>query len=62
MENEVVTQIDPKILKAIKIGAIVVGVIVGVTVVGLIASKMGAFDNGIEVIEDGITEVASAAS
>lgn len=61
MLNKLAEGMNPRTIKAIKIGAIVVAALAGAVVTGVVLYKMGLVGNGIEVTEELVTTAAEAA-
>jgi len=60
MLTKYVAQMNPKTIKAIKVGAVVVGAVTGAVVIGIVLYKFGLITNGTEVVEE-VIEAAQAA-
>ena len=61
MLDKLAEGMNPKTAKAIKIAAIVAVALAGAIVAGVVLYKVGAFQEGVEVVEE-ITETAAQAA
>ena len=61
MLNKLAEQMNPKTVKAIKIGAIAVAALAGALVTGVVLYKMGLIGSGVDIVEDVVETAAQAA-